>query len=194
MSQVFAIFSNTLEEYEAFIKCRVFYWPREISKLTPYQKELSDIKTREEIGDKIAIVVGANLKGIKDGYLKDHINDTPMITHIGEVVEVYNRPVLGYRYTHGKKPSPSFMLPFELLPQLKEMDEYLGKKFSNETIEEIEQAILFGNKITSLLASSDIEFTRAYFKKNRIFIDSENEDEVYELTNNFPLHKKRFRN
>lgn len=40
------------------------------------------------------------MTNIKDEYLKEKIKNTPMITHIAEMAEVYERPVLGFRYTY----------------------------------------------------------------------------------------------
>lgn len=188
--QNFVLFSNTIEEYEAFINKGVFYWPNEITKLTTFQKKLKDIELQEKVGDKVLIVVGAKMKNIKDTYLKDKITTSPMITHIAKVSEVYERPVLGYRYTHGKNPSRSFMLPFEFLPQFKELPIYLGKEFTEEDIIEIERAIEFGECIQQLLNEDEITFTRAFFKEDSIYIQSENEDEVFELAPDFPTHRK----
>ncbi|WP_238174821.1 hypothetical protein [Bacillus thuringiensis] len=55
----------------------------------------------ENIGDAVYIVVGTKVKNdIKDPILKGKITGAPMVTHKGIVKEVYNRPVMGYRYTH----------------------------------------------------------------------------------------------
>lgn len=185
----FVIFSNTIEEYEAFINKGVFYWPNEIAKLTPFQRGIENIELREKIGDKVLIVVGAKMKNIKDTYLKERITNSPMITHIAEVSEIYERPVLGYRYTHGKNPSSSFMLPFEFLPQFKELPNYLGKEFTENDLIEIDKAIEFGECINELL-NNEITYTRAFFKDGSIYIQSENEGEVFELTHGFPTHRK----
>ena len=185
----FVIFSNTIEEYEAFINKGVFYWPNEIAKLTPFQRGIENIELQEKIGDKVLIVVGAKMKNIKDTYLKERITNSPMITHIAEVSEIYERPVLGYRYTHGKNPSSSFMLPFEFLPQFKELPNYLGKEFTEIDLLEIDKAIEFGECINELL-NNEITFTRAFFKDDSIYIQSENEEEVFELTPGFPTHRK----
>lgn len=189
-NQHFAIFSNTFEEYEAFINAGVFYWPNEISKLTPYQKSLNHIELKEKVGDRIAIVVGANMKNIKDEYLKEKIKNTPMITHIAEVAEVYERPVLGFRYTHGRNPSPSFMLPFEFLLELKSLQSYLGKSFNTNALREIDTAIEFGKCISELLNNNEIRFTRCYFKDKGIYIQAENDNDIFELAPGFPVYKK----
>ena len=194
MSHYFVIFSNTIEEYEAFINAGVFYWPREITKLTRYQREINGhIEMKEELGDRVAIVVGAKIKNIKDEYLKSKITNTPMITHnaeVSEVSEVYERPVLGFRYTHGRNPSSSFMLPFEFFPEFKKLETYLGRSFTSNDLSEIENAIELGKCIEELLGNNEIEFTRAYFKDNEIFIQAENQKKVYELTTGFPKHEK----
>lgn len=188
-TQNFVIFSNTIEEYEAFINKGVFYWPNGISKLTTFQKRLENIELQEKIGDKVLIVVGAKMKNIKDAYLREKIINSPMITHIAEVSEIHERPILGYRYTHGRKPSSSFMLPFEYLPQFKELPSYLGKEFTENDLLEIDKAIEFGECINELL-NNEIKFTRAFFKDDSIYIQSENEEEVFELTPGFPTHSK----
>lgn len=190
VNQNFVVFSNTIEEYEAFINKGVFYWPNEIAKMTPFQRGIEDIDLQEKVGDKVIIVVGARIKNIKDAYLKDKITDSPMITHIAEVTEVYERPVLGYRYTHGRNPSSSFMLPFEFLPQFKELPIYLGKEFTEEDLFEIDRAIEFGECIQELLNEDEITFTRAFFKDDSIYIQSENEAEVFELAPGFPTYTK----
>jgi len=186
----FVIFSNTIEEYEAFINKGVFYWPNEIAKLTPFQRVIENIELQEKIGDKVLIVVGAKMKNIKDTYLKERITNSPMITHIAEVSEIYERPVLGYRYTHGKNPSSSFMLPFEFLPQFKELSNYLGREFTENNLFEIDKAIEFGECINELLNNNKIAFTRAFFKDDSIYVQSENENEVFELSPGFPIHRK----
>ncbi|WP_034774269.1 AAA family ATPase [Exiguobacterium antarcticum] len=188
--QNFVLFSNTIEEYEAFINKGVFYWPNEITKLTQSQRKLDNLELPEKVGDKIAIVVGAKMKNIKDSYLREKITHSPMMTHIAEVSEVYERPVLGYRYTHGKNPSSSFMLPFEFLPQFKELPNYLGTKFTDNNLLEIDKAIEFGDCIRTLMDSNELKFTRAFFKDDSIYIQSENDEEVYELALGFPRHRK----
>ena len=189
-NQEFVIFSNTIEEYEPFINKGLFYWPNEIAKLTPFQRRVENIELKEKVGDKVLIVVGAKIKNIKDTYLKAKITDSPMITHIAKVSKIYERPVLGYRYTHGKNPSSSFMLPFEFLPQFKELPIYLAKEFTEEDLFEIDRAIELGECIQELLNEDEITFTRAFFKEDSIYIQSENEEEVFELAVGFPTYKK----
>ncbi|WP_394679149.1 AAA family ATPase [uncultured Exiguobacterium sp.] len=195
VTQNFALFSNTVEEYEPFINNGVFFWPNGVSKLTDHQSKLGKSKLSEKIGDKIAIVTGYRInKNIKDPYLKEKITDYPMITHIAEVLEVFERPALGYRFTHGGTPSQSFMLPFEILSKFKESRSYLGKEITEENLVEIDQAIELGKSIQSLLNKNEIKFTRAYFKRNSFYIQAENTDEVYEFISGFPKHKKTDKN
>lgn len=76
MSKKFAIFSNTVEEYEPFIKTKTFYWPRSVAKKTQYQNANGFDIIQEEIGDTVYIVAGAKVKyKIKDPYLKEKIMD-----------------------------------------------------------------------------------------------------------------------
>lgn len=100
MERVFSFFSNTVEEFEAFIKAGTFYWPRALAKKTKYQQEGNEYEQMEEnIGDAVYIVVGTKVKNdIKDPILKGKITGAPMITHKGIIKEVYNRPVMGYWY------------------------------------------------------------------------------------------------
>ncbi|MGE1217193.1 AAA family ATPase [Bacillus toyonensis] len=182
MEKVFSFFSNTVEEFEPFIKTGTLYWPRSIAKKTKYQRENDINNVEENVGDTVYIVAGANVKNkIKEPFLKDRIKGVPMVTHKGTVQEVFNRPVLGYRYTHGRNPSQSFMLPFELLEDFMKLDEYLGKPFSQENKEEIEQAIEFGKIIKALLEIGEIQFKQAYFKDNFIFIQNDDAESVFQL-------------
>ncbi|MCE0554960.1 hypothetical protein LQK80_33700 [Bacillus thuringiensis] len=86
---------------------------------------------KENIGDAVYIVVGTKVKNdIKDSILKRKITGALMVTHKGIVKEVYNRPVMGYRYTHGRNTTDkSFMLPFEFLKEMKQLDTYMGRNF-----------------------------------------------------------------
>ncbi len=177
MGKVFSFFSNTVEEFEPFVKCGIFYWPRSIAKKTKYQRDNSIEDIKENVGDTVYIVAGGNVKNnIKDSNLKDRIIGSPMITHKGTVKVVFEYPVMGYRYTHGRNPDKSFMLPFEFLEELLQLDAYLGRPFTQENKIELEQAIKLGNIIKGLVANDEIEFNRAYFKGDSIFIqhDSNN--------------------
>lgn len=190
--QNFAIFSNTFEEYEPFINTNIFYWPNGMISLTENQRKLTGLPTSEKVGDKVAIIVGGRLKdNIKDPYLKQQITVFPMITHIAEIVEVYERPALGFRYTHGRNPDKSFMLPFEFLPQLKTLPTYLGRSFSKDNIQEIDKGIELGNCIQALIKNNEIVFTRAYYQNKAYYIQAEDTEEVYEIATNFPKYSKK---
>ncbi|EOP02043.1 hypothetical protein ICS_05677 [Bacillus cereus BAG2O-3] len=39
MAQKFAVFSNTIGEYEIFVKSQTIYWPRSLTKLTRSQSD-----------------------------------------------------------------------------------------------------------------------------------------------------------
>lgn len=186
MPKEFAIFSNTVEEYEPFIKTKTFYWPRSIAKKTPYQRDNDFDIIQEEIGDTVYIVAGANIKSkIKDPSLKEKITGFPMVTHKGTVMKIFNHSVLGYRYTHGRNPDKSFMLPFEFLKQLMELDLYLGKPFTQENKEELKQAIKLGEIIKKMLNDGDIQFNRAYFKDAYIYIKNDDERSLFRLGEDF---------
>lgn len=186
MSKKFAIFSNTVEEYEPFIKTKTFYWPRSIAKKTPYQKANGFDIIQEEIGDTVYIVAGAKVKNkIKDPFLKEKITGFPMVTHKGTVKKVFNHSVLGYRYTHGRNPVKSLMLPFEFLKELMKLDLYLGKPFTQKNKKELRQAIELGEIIKNLLNNDDIQFNRAYFTDVNIFIKNDDEDSLFQLGDNF---------
>ncbi|CRK83014.1 McrB family protein [Neobacillus massiliamazoniensis] len=182
MGKVFLFFSNTVEEFEPFIKTGTFYWPRSITTITKYQKEQNVDSIEENVGDTVYIIAGARVKSnIKDPVLKNRITGSPMITHKGTVEEVFDHPVMGYRYTHGRKPDQSFMLPFEFLEELFQLDEYLGKPFSEENKEELKLAIELGKIINSLLNTGDIQFKRAYYKNNGIFIQDDDSKSLFKL-------------
>ncbi|MCP1399477.1 hypothetical protein CON42_11955 [Bacillus thuringiensis] len=186
MERVFSFFSNTVEEFEAFIKAGTFYWPRALAKKTKYQQKGNEYEQMEEnIGDAVYIVVGTKVKNdIKDPILKGKITGAPMITHKGIIKEVYNRPVMGYRYTHGRNTmDKSFMLPFEFLKEMKQLDTYMGKEFSTENKIELEQAIEMGKIIKRLLDHDEIHFQRAFIKKGTIFIKNDNSESVFRLDN-----------
>lgn len=189
--QNFAIFSNTFEEYEPFINTNIFYWPNGMINFTENQGKLKGLSTSEKVGDKVAIVVGRRLKdNLKDPYLKQQITSFPMITHIAEVVEVYERPVLGFRYTHGRNPDKAFMLPFEFLSHLKTLPTYLGRPFSKDNMQEIDEGIELGNCIQALIENNEIKFIRAYYQHNTYYIQAEDTEEVYEVAASFPKYSK----
>ncbi|EMN7731570.1 AAA family ATPase [Bacillus cereus] len=182
MEKVFSFFSNTVEEFEPFIKAGIFYWPRSIAKKTKYQRDNNIDNVQENVGDVVYIVAGAKVKNkIKDSVLKDRITGSPMITHKGTVKEVFDYPVMGYRYTHERKPDKSFMLPFEFLEELIQLDVYLGKSFSEENKKELKQAIKFGEIIKTLLENDEIQFKRAYFKDDFIFIQNDDLESLFQL-------------
>ncbi|EJQ03199.1 hypothetical protein IE3_05570 [Bacillus cereus BAG3X2-1] len=186
MKKIFSFFSNTVEEYEAFIKLGTFYWPRALAKKTKYQQKGNEFEQMEEnIGDTVYIVVGTKVKNnIKDSILKEKITGAPMITHKGIVKEVYERPVMGYRYTHGRNTTDkSFMLPFEFLKEMRQLDTYMGTKFSAENKTELEQAIEMGEITKRLLDHDEIHFQRAFFNKDAIFIKNDDSESVFSLDN-----------
>ncbi|HDR6217366.1 hypothetical protein ACTFRD_27705 [Bacillus cereus group sp. MYBK249-1] len=43
------IFSNTIEEFEAFIQLGTFYWPRALAKKTKYQQKGNEYEQIEEM-------------------------------------------------------------------------------------------------------------------------------------------------
>lgn len=184
VEKVFSFFSNTVEEFEPFIKTRTFYWPRSLATKTQYQRDNDIDSVKENVGDTVYIVAGARVKNkIKDPVLKDRITGFPMITHKGTIKEVFDHPVMGYRYTHGRNPDKSFMLPFEFLEEFMKLDVYLGKRFSKENKDELKQAIELGKIIKALIETDEIQFKRAYFKEGLIFIQNEDSEVLFQLDN-----------
>ncbi|WJX08192.1 hypothetical protein [Bacillus cereus] len=49
MEKIFSFFSNTVEEFEAFIKAGTFYWPRALAKKTKYQKKVMNMNKWKKI-------------------------------------------------------------------------------------------------------------------------------------------------
>lgn len=192
MSQDFVIFSNTAEEYEPFIKHDVFYWPRSQATKTEYQRKLEDVFIHEKQGDHVFIVAGARVKNqIKEDSLRQRVTSSPMLTHVAKVEAIYNRPVLGYRYTHGRNPDPNFMLPFDFLEDLKLLDTYMGKPFTIENLAEIDSAIEFGRIIQTLIEEGAIRFVRAFVNSDKkLFIQSNHEDAVIQLVTGLPEVEK----
>ncbi|EMN7731553.1 hypothetical protein WB980_004965 [Bacillus cereus] len=43
------IFSNTIEEFEAFIQLGTFYWPRALAKKTKYRQKGNEYEQIEEM-------------------------------------------------------------------------------------------------------------------------------------------------
>ncbi|WP_182104204.1 AAA family ATPase [Niallia taxi] len=182
MKKAFSFFSNTVEEFEPFVKAKTFYWPRSIATKTKYQRENNVDSIQENIGDTVYIIAGARVKNnIKDQDLKNRITGFPMVTHKGVVKEIFNYPVLGYRYTHGRNPDSSFMLPFDFLEEFTKLDVYLGKQFLQENKEELKIAIQLGKIIKKLLENDEIEFKRAYYKNNSIFIQNDTLNSLFKL-------------
>ncbi|WP_223285836.1 hypothetical protein [Bacillus thuringiensis] len=140
---------------------------------------------QENIGDTVYIVVGTKVKNnIKDSILKEKITGGPMITHKGIVKEVYERPIMRYRYTHGRTTTDkSFMLPFEFLEEMKQLNTYMGTEFSIENKTELEQAIEMGKIIRRLLDHDEIHIQRAFITKGTIFIKNDNSESVFRLEN-----------
>lgn len=58
---------------------------------------------------------------------------------------------------------------------------YLGKPFSQENKEEIKQAIELGKIIKELLETEEIQFKRAYFKDDIIFIQNDDSESLFHL-------------
>lgn len=181
VGRIFSFFSNTVEEYEPFINKKTFYWPRSLASKTKYQQQGNINDLQEEIGDTVYIVSGAKIKNIKDPILAEKISASPMVTHLGTITNVLHHPVMGYRYTHGRNPSPSFMLPFEFLEELLTLDMYLGRAFTQENKNELTRAIQLGNIINELLQDNQIEFKRAYFKDSFIYIQNDDSGSLFRL-------------
>ncbi|RAP74847.1 hypothetical protein DL346_19965 [Paenibacillus montanisoli] len=109
-----------------------------------------------------------------------------MITHRGTVTEIFEHPAMGYRYTHGRNPDASFMLPFEFIEEIIKLDAYLGKPFTTENITELKQAIELGKIIKELMKNNEIHFKRAYFKDNQYFIENEDSNSLFKLEDGLP--------
>lgn len=185
MSQKFVYFSNTAEEFEAFINANKFYWPRAIAKKTEYQRKINNLHFEEEEGDIVYIVTGHRLKSqIQDLYLKQKINNSPMITYKGKIKKVIDRPVIGYRYTHNTNPDSSFMLPLEFYNEFKQFETYLGKAFTQSNRNEIKQVLQLKEIVNKLLHENKIFFERAHYKDDEIFIKNSKKDNWTKLNNN----------
>ncbi|MDA2274041.1 hypothetical protein [Bacillus thuringiensis] len=62
MKKVCSFFSNTVEEFDPFIKAGIFYWPRSIAKKRKYQQDRNINSVEENVGDTVYIVAGAKVK------------------------------------------------------------------------------------------------------------------------------------
>ncbi|OKO50946.1 hypothetical protein ABH17_026860 (plasmid) [Bacillus toyonensis] len=163
MAQNFAVFSNTIGEYEIFVKSKTIYWPRSLTKLTTQQTRKGNVKD-EVVGDRVYLVAGASIKSHIVEVLKDKVISSPMITHEGIVTEIIENPIICYRYTHGnkKRKRDTVMLPFQMFRILKGFKRYLDEDFTSENVAEVERILKVGVIIDELQREGKIRFERAY--------------------------------
>lgn len=163
MEQKFAVFSNTIGEYEIFIKSQTIYWPRSLTKLTKSQSDSGNVK-EEVIGDKVYLVTGASIRDYIFEDLKGKVTSSPMITHMGTVKKIIENPIICYRYKHSNKnrKRDTVMLPFQMFKILKGFKRYLDEDFTSENLAEIERILKVGVIIEELQREEKITFERAY--------------------------------
>ncbi|MEH7514265.1 AAA family ATPase [Gottfriedia acidiceleris] len=179
MSQNFAIFSNTIGEFEIFVRSNTVYWPSSVAKLTPSQKKLGVLR-QEQVGDTVFLVSLGEIKDNSTKDFKDKITASPMITHRGHIVDIVENPVLCYRYSHGKRKTKKYnvMLAFEMFETLKDFETFLDEPFTNEDKKEIDMILKVSLIIKSL--QHQIKFVRAY-EDGDSFIISGEADEFFIL-------------
>lgn len=163
MAQNFAVFSNTIGEYEIFVKSKTIYWPRSLTKLTTQQTSKGNVKD-EVVGDRVYLVAGASIRSHVVEDLKDKVISSPMITHEGIVKKIIENPIICYRYTHGnkKRKRDTVMLPFQMFRILKGFKRYLDEDFTSENVAEVERILKAGVIIKELQREGKIRFERAY--------------------------------
>lgn len=190
MPNTFAFFSNTVGEYELFAKSNKFYWPRNLTKKTKFQKKSGDVE-QENIDDIVYIVSGSQIRDkIKDPLLKSKILSSPMLTHKGKVTQIVDHPILGYYFTpeaykNRKNPSRnSFIIPLEALEDLKQLNTYLGETLTLRDKEEISLALELYKVIEDLIGKKEIEFERSYEKDNIRYVKNKIKDNFVRLDNN----------
>ncbi|MDA1909215.1 AAA family ATPase [Bacillus cereus] len=163
MEQKFAVFSNTIGEYEIFVKSQTIYWPRSLTKLTKSQSDRGNVK-EEVVGDRVYLVTGASIRDNIFEDLKDKVTSSPMITHMGSVKEIIENPIICYRYKHSNKnrKRDTVMLPFQMFKILKGFKRYLDEDFTSENLAEIDRILKVGVIIEELQREGKITFERAY--------------------------------
>lgn len=163
MAQNFAVFSNTIGEYEIFVKSKTIYWPRSLTKLTTQQTSKGNVKD-EVVGDRVYLVAGASISSHIVEDLKDKVISSPMITHEGIVKKIIENPIICYRYTHGnkKRKRDTVMLPFQMFRILKGFKRYLDEDFTSENVAEVERILKVGVIIKELQREGKIRFEHAY--------------------------------
>ncbi|MFE0566360.1 AAA family ATPase [Priestia megaterium] len=189
MFNTFVYFSNTVGEYELFIRKNKFYWPRNIAKKTKFQQINGKVE-QENVNDTIYIVSGLKIKdNIKYPFLKSKITSSPMLTHKGYVTKIIGRPILGYYFTpeayrdHKNPSRNSYVIPMEALQDLKELDTYLGENLTHGDKEEISVALKLYNIIEKLITENEIEFERCYEKDNTWYIENKKNNNFVILNN-----------
>lgn len=188
MTNTYTYFSNTIGEYELFIRSGYFYWPRNIIKKTEYQREKNNI-VPEEVGDIVYIVAGNNIKtSIKDHYLKSKITMAPMLTHKGHVDKIENHPIICFNFIHSgyrsykKQENYTYGIPLEAISSLMNLSNYLGKALNDKDKDELK----IGNEICRIVdnmkANNELNFSDAYSDKNgNLFIYDENDKSYYSI-------------
>ncbi|MGM2820520.1 AAA family ATPase [Bacillus cereus group sp. Bce001] len=163
MAQKFAVFSNTIGEYEIFVKSQTIYWPRSLTKLTKSQSDSGNVK-EEVVGDRVYLVTGASIRDYIFEDLKGKVISSPMITHMGVVREIIENPIICYRYKHSNKnrKRDTVMLPFQMFEILKGFKKYLDEDFTSENLAEIDHILKVGVIIEELKMEGKITFGRAY--------------------------------
>jgi len=188
MSNKYVYFSNTIGEFELFSKNNYFYWPRNVAKSTEYQRDNNIDLEAESLQDIVYIVTGSKIKNnVKGENLENKITKSPMLTYQGIVEEIYEHPVICYKfileaYKDYKQPrNHIYFLPLETLEDLNNLETYLGKKLTSEDKNELETAIKLKKIIFDLNNRNELNFARAYFNNNKDKTYIENEDKYFSL-------------
>lgn len=167
---MYAYFSNTPGEFEAFTRSGVMLWPRGlhiINGKTPYQNQNKQEIKAEGKDDIIYLIVGSDIKDFKwetnNGQYQ--IKETPNLVFQGKVIEIIKHPVICYRF----KPQNSKQevnLPLEFFDYLKNWNNYLGGNLTQNDKNVINNIISLKNVIDGLIKCNKLEFVQYNQNKN----------------------------
>ncbi len=159
MNNEFAFISNTIGEFELFVKSKNFYWPRGLMKKTSYQRGDKLVSVKENKGDLIYIITGADIQSkVKDTFLKNKITSSPMLTHQGVVESVFNN-LVSYNYTIRKE---TYSIPLLSIQDLLDLDTYLGQRLGQSDIDELKNVLIIKEILDKMESDHKLEYVRAY--------------------------------
>ncbi|MFB3168461.1 AAA family ATPase [Neobacillus sp. 179-C4.2 HS] len=170
MGNIFTYFTKTYFEYYLFIKEKEFYWPRDLTSTSPSFAKNKLHRAKEEIGDRVFIATGVrimdDIKRFKNLDLIKKVTFKQMITHLGYVKEVINKPYICFYFKpENQKREKGESFPIDLIDTIKNYSEFASIPLTLRDKETLGKLSVIISTIKKWEAANRIKFTTAYIPK-----------------------------